>query len=154
VARGRARRVRRERCLRRSSDSCRGRATGGGRELCDNGDGGHGIDNTQPWYEVYFKIADRRSLTDVVKAKAAQAGYRLEQDTELIAELKDAPERLHQFNPRADYLVAAKRGNHLRVTIDRDAAVPLYCDGTGYGDRKPTGADDAILTIDLQLPGG
>jgi hypothetical protein len=125
----------------------------GGRELCDNGDAGHGIDNTQPWYRVYFKIADRPSLTDDVKAKAAQAGYRLEQDTELIAELKDAPERFQQFNPRADYLVAARRDNHLRVTIDRDAAVLLYCDGAGYGDRKRTGADDAILTIYLQLPG-
>lgn len=124
----------------------------GGKALCDNGDGGHGIDNRQPWYQIYLKIADRPSMTDEIKADAAQAGYPLAVDTERVAALKNAPESLNQFNPKADYFVGQKKGNHLQVTIDRDAAVPLYCGVEGYGDRKKTGADDAIVTIHLQLP--
>jgi hypothetical protein len=125
----------------------------GGRKLCDNGDAGRGIDNRQPWYEAYYEIADRPGLTDEVKAEAAHAGYPLEQDTERISELKDASEASQfTFDPEADYLVGTKNGNRLQVTIDRDTAVPLYCGVAGYGTRRQTGADDAIVSISMELP--
>lgn len=123
----------------------------GGRKVCDNGDGGFGPDNRQPWYQVYIDIADRPGLTDEIRVEAARAGYPLEQDAERIAGLK-SEQFGPKFNPKADYLVGRSNGNRLEVTIERDTAVPLYCRAGHYGRRRQTGPDDAIVSIDMELP--
>ncbi len=126
----------------------------GGKELCDNGDGGHGLDNTKPWYQVYLEVDDRPRLAEEMKEAAARAGYSLSVDTQKSTTPRSLPPHLHHLRPETDYFVARKNGNRLQVTIDRDGAVPLYCGITGYGDFKETGTDRAIVTINMALPPG
>lgn len=133
----------------------------GGKELCENGDSGYGIDNTQPWYEVYYEIPSDSQLTAEVKADAVQFGYPLAENTGLINKLKGIPDKNGDinepyggatFNSKSDYLISSKNGKSLTVTINRETSVPLYCGVSGYGNKKSTGNNDAILDIDFTLP--
>jgi hypothetical protein len=118
----------------------------GGDKLCDNGDGGHGPDNYQPWYQTYYRISDHPGLTRKLESDAARLGLVLHNDTRLTAELRNAPEPSKPFNPKADYLTGKKRGFRFDVRINRDGAVPLYC-GADYGHSEPTGAGNAIVNV-------
>lgn len=133
----------------------------GGKELCENGDSGYGIDNTQPWYEAYYEIPNTSQLTNMIKADAAQSSYPLAEDTTLINQLKGIPDKNGDisepyggatFNPKSDYLISNENGKILTVTIDRETSVPLYCGISGYGNKKSTGDDNAILDIKFTLP--
>lgn len=118
----------------------------GGDELCDNGDGGHGIDNDQPWYQAYYRISDRPGLRRDLKSQAARLGLALRKDTELITELRNTPEPLNVFNPEADYLTGEKGDFRFGLRINRDGVVPLYC-GDDYGHLEPTGSGKAIVDV-------
>ena len=95
----------------------------GGDKLCDNGDGGHGIDNDQPWYQAYYRISDHPGLKLDLTSHAARLGLALRQDTELITELRNVPEPLNVFNPKADYLTAEKGSFRFDVRINREGVV-------------------------------
>jgi hypothetical protein len=132
----------------------------GGKELCNNGDSGYGIDNTQPWYEVYYEIPSNPQLTAQIKADATQFGYTLTSNTGLINQLKGIPDKNGDivepfgratFNPKADYLISHKDGKIVSVTINRETSLPLYCGGRNYGNKKATGNSNAILDVYFRL---
>lgn len=125
----------------------------GGKKICDTGDNGHDIDNTQPWYEAYYELPNSPSLTSEIKQYAAQAGYPLKKDTYSINQLKSNNTYgvgTATFNPYSDYLVSNKNGSSLGVTINRKTSVMLPCEGT-KNNKMPTG-DKAIIEIYLLLP--
>jgi Domain of unknown function (DUF4190) len=132
----------------------------GGKKICDNGDSGDGIDNTQPWYEVYYELPNSPSLTSDVKAYAASIGYPLAQDTASINQLKGIPDKNGvttepdggaTFNPSADYLISNRNGSSLAITINRKTSVALYCGVGDYGAKRSTG-NNAILDIHFTSP--
>lgn len=49
----------------------------GGKEICDNGDGGHTGLNNQPWYGVYYLVPDQARARSALFKAAAAAGYPL-----------------------------------------------------------------------------
>lgn len=131
----------------------------GGAKLCDNGDGGYGLDNTIPWYQVYYIVPDTTDLTNKVKSIANQQGYQLNSDTSFINQLKGLPDEDgsysglygdEQFNPKSDYLIGQNSNKSLSVTVNRQTSVALYC-GTDYGKKQSTGSN-AILDFKLMLP--
>jgi hypothetical protein len=131
----------------------------GGTKLCDNGDSGYGIDNTTPWYQVYYTVPDAADLTNKIKAIADQQGYRLEIDTAHIRQLKGLPDEHgtysgsyggEQFNPKSDYLIGESGDKSLSITINRQTTVALYCE-TDYGKKQSTG-NNTILDFGLSLP--
>lgn len=130
----------------------------GGKKICSNGDGGHGIDNTTPWYDVYYTVPDSAQLTGEVKHIASGAGYTLSVDHATINQLHGLPDSKgvvtepyggEKYNPKSDYLMGKNGNKQLSVTINRQTAVALYCGGGQYG-RKQT-ADNGIAIIDLSF---
>ena len=49
----------------------------GGKEICDNGDGGHTGLNDEPWYKVYYFVPDEPRAGVIFYKAAARAGYPL-----------------------------------------------------------------------------
>lgn len=134
----------------------------GGVKLCDNGDGGYGIDNTTPWYQVYYTVPDTAGLTDKVKSIVAREGYQPAQNAAFINQLKGLPEQDNpnlyittygneQFNSKSDYLIGQNDNKSLKVTVNRQTSVALYCGINDYGEKRLTGSD-AILDFSLTLP--
>lgn len=136
----------------------------GGTKLCNNGDSGYGIDNTTPWYQVYYTVPNTSDLTSEVKNIASQQEYQLSTDTNFINQLKGLPEQRgelegvyvtpygdEQFNPKSDYLIGQSGNKSLKVTINRQTSVALYCGVEDYGKKQPTGSN-AILDFSLTLP--
>lgn len=133
----------------------------GGKEICDNGDGGFGFDNTQPWYEAYYELPNSPQLTNEIKSDASQFGFPLSENTQLINQLKGIPDNNGDvtdpyggatFNSKSDYLISHENGDTLTVTINRSTSVPLYCGVGSYGSKKSTGNDSAIVDVYFTLP--
>lgn len=125
----------------------------GGQKICSNGDDGYGIDNTVPWYQVYYSIPDAPDLTTKVKGLAAEQGYNLSENSNLIKNLQDQNVAFGDEGPnaRSDYLVGKHSKTSLEITINRQTSVPLYCGVSDYGKRRATG-NDAIIDFKLTLP--
>jgi hypothetical protein len=128
----------------------------GGKKICDNGDSGYGIDNNQPWYEVYYQIPDSPGLTDEIKGIANQEGYHLVKDSTAISQLQSQSDTAlpgdDQFSSQADYLTGHNGNKILTVAINRQTSVALNCKSGQYGRKQATGNDAAILDINFQLP--
>jgi hypothetical protein len=52
----------------------------GGKEICDNGDGGHSGLNNQPWYKVYYLVPDESRARATFLKAAASAGFELHRE--------------------------------------------------------------------------
>lgn len=133
----------------------------GGHKICDNGDSGFGIDNTQPWYQIYYQIPDSSNLTKAIKDAAMQDGYQLQENTTFINQLKGLPDVNgnigepyggEQFNPHSDYLTGQSGSKSLTITINRRASVKLDCAQGTRGRKLSTGNDTSILNVALSLP--
>jgi hypothetical protein len=133
----------------------------GGVKLCDNGDSGYGIDNTMPWYQVYYTVPSTSDLTSRVKSIASQQGYQLGVDTNFVNQLKGLPDQSgafvepyggEQFNAKSDYLVGQSGNKSLKVTINRQTSVALYCGVKDYGKQQQPGNSSAIIDFSLTLP--
>ncbi|MGZ6005231.1 MAG: DUF4190 domain-containing protein [Candidatus Saccharimonadales bacterium] len=130
----------------------------GATKICDNGDGGHGFDNTQPWYSVYYLVKDSANLDENIKSTLASQGYVLIKDPQgqplQISPLYQTDiEQNNSSNPsRYEFLKATNGDKTLRLTINRNAIVPLDCnDVDGYGKPRSTGPD-VILYFSFNLP--
>lgn len=128
------------------------------RRLAHNGDSGRGIDNSQPWYQVYWIVDLTPDLDEVVTSAARDAGYHLHVDHELIDRLprSDGSRAIYpgRFNPTSSYLTAEHGGRVLKASITRDGEVTVYAYGRGvtYGTRKTPPAGKAIVLLGLTLP--
>lgn len=132
----------------------------GATKLCDNGDSGYSIDNTTPWYQVYYSVPDSSELTEKINSLAANEGYQLHTNSDLVAQLKGLPDQNgvysqayggEQFSPQSDYLIAHASGKTLKVNVYRQAEVALYCSAKDYG-KKESASTNAILDISVTLP--
>lgn len=132
----------------------------GGKEICNNGDSGYGIDNRQPWYDVYYKITDNSNLSNQLTDTARKMNFNLSTNDNLIHSLKGEPGSDgyishpygdQQFSPLSNYLVDEKDNKKLSVTIHRDETVNLYC-STNYGATAPAISGQAIIHLYLSLP--
>ncbi len=45
--------------------------------VCDNGDGGHGPDNTTPWYDAFYYVKNSGNLPAELSSVVSQAGFSL-----------------------------------------------------------------------------
>lgn len=133
----------------------------GGKRICYNGDSGRSISNKSPWYQAYYTVPDAATLAESIKAIAASEGYALKEDSVFINDLKGlsrddgslvVPYGDERFNPNSDYLIATDKSNILQVTINRDAAVALYCIDGAYGRQQNTSEGSAIVNLQLSLP--
>ena len=130
----------------------------GGHMICDNGDNGHGLDNTTPWYRAYYSMPATDNLKSEVYAAAAAANFKLTVNTNEITALKDLtaarqttpPNTDDYYNPNSDYLMGANGPRILTVTINRQTSVRLDCAQGAYGRYQETGADTAIVTMYLE----
>ncbi|HSA83989.1 MAG TPA: hypothetical protein VLF20_03815 [Patescibacteria group bacterium] len=109
----------------------------GGRLLCDQ-KGGDGVDSN-PWYKVFYEIADSPELSNQIKTFAKQKEYILETDTRALTRYgKDIT------NTKTDYLYALKKQpfnkpeSHLDVTIVRDEEVVINCANRRGNSRQMT----------------
>jgi len=132
----------------------------GGQKICDNGDSGYGIDNSAPWYQIYYTVPDTPDLTRKVESFIGQQGYQVSTDTNFINQLKGLPDQDgtytepyggEQFNSRSNYLTGQSGNKSLKITINRQTSVPLYCGVSNYGKQRQTG-DKAIIDFSLSLP--
>lgn len=95
----------------------------GGKLICDQ-KGGDGVDSN-PWYIVFYEIADSPELSNQIKTFAKQKEYTLEADKR--------PSRLYGkdvTNTKTDYLYALKNNkpeSQLDVTIVRDEEIIISC---------------------------
>ncbi len=133
----------------------------GGKKICSNGDSGYGIDNTTPWYQVYYKVPDSSGLTDRIKNIASENGYTLNTDQAAINQLKGLPDKNgdtfqsygnEKFNPMSNYLKGNNGDKKLSITINRQTSVALYCNSGQYGSEQATSSGQAIVDLDLTLP--
>jgi len=123
----------------------------GGKAICDNGDNGYTLDNTQPWYETYYTIPSTNTLTSKIESISSSRGYTLKIDSDTINELKSGNSGLGIYNPASDYLVGQKGGASLNIIINRDTSVALNCSTGTYGRLQNTN-DNAIIDFSMTLP--
>lgn len=133
----------------------------GGQKICKNGDNGYSIDNTEPWYHIYYQVPDNANLADEIMSAAAQQGYKLHENTDYINQLKGLPGNtgsvsarasLEGYNPKSNYLIAEESGQNMQVEIVRDDEVALRCDSGKYGRNQATTSNHAIVSLYLGLP--
>lgn len=133
----------------------------GGKKICSNGDGGHGIDNTTPWYDAYYTVPDTPQLTVKVKDIASRAGYNLAVDQATINQLHGLPDSNgvitepyggEKYNPKSDYLMGNNGDKKLSITINRQTDVALYCGSGQYGRKQAAGNGIAIIDLSFTLP--
>lgn len=106
------------------------------KKICDNGDSGRGIDNTTPWYDAYYFVANSPNLTSNLKNIAQSNGY----DTYQAVSDSDSTE----------HLIGKRSGNELNIKINRNTSVTLRC-SKDYGKKRNTGSK-AIVEFNLTLP--
>jgi hypothetical protein len=123
----------------------------GGKAICDNGDNGYGVDNTEPWYEAYYSMPSSKSLTSKIKNAASSQGYTLTVDSDTIDQLKTGDNVSERYNPASDYLAGSKGKTLLSVVINRNTSVALNCNTGTYGRSQNT-ASGAIIDLILTLP--
>lgn len=132
----------------------------GGQKICKNGDSGYGIDNTKPWYQVYYQIPNSPDLTENIIDMARQQGYELKENTAYVNQLKglDQSGRIYsvngrdEYSPQSNYLIAQKGDESLEVVINRNSSVGLRCDSGTYGREQTPGKNSPITSISLRLP--
>ncbi len=120
----------------------------GATKLCDNGDSGHGIDNSTPWYTAYYSTANSTNLESQIITTGAKAGYDLKPDSKMYSDLKG----LAGYTD-STYLAANDDGKTLdvRIALGTDQ-VALECGVKNYGQEKSPGNNQAILEFSFQLP--
>lgn len=123
--------------------------------ICDNGDGGHGPDNLEPWYRAYYLVDLSPTLRDQIETIVGRQGFVLQSDTEYIKNLKGQGNEIldEKFNESSDYLIAHTAGKTFNVIISRNEPVALRCsDVQTYGKKQIPDPEKAIIDFDLQLP--
>ena len=113
---------------------------GGGTELCSNGDAGYGPDNAVPWSTAYYLVPESVAVSDDLRKTAARQRYTV---TPTAPEDPEGPAPAESFGS----------GDRLRISIYRNADVPLYCsDVAHYGDPHHVEGNDAIVEVSIALP--
>ncbi|MBP2325911.1 hypothetical protein JOF56_006296 [Kibdelosporangium banguiense] len=131
------------------------------RPLAHNGDSGRGIDNSFPWYHVYFTVDLTPELEQAVLNAAAAEGFQLRVDQEHINGMLGLPgpgghncSHRGEFNSTSSYLIAESKGRSMRARITRDGQERVFAYGRGvdWDQRCTPPAGKAILSLSLSLP--
>ncbi|HET9850104.1 MAG TPA: hypothetical protein VFP35_00525 [Candidatus Saccharimonadales bacterium] len=120
----------------------------GAQQICDNGDSGKGIDNTVPWYQVYYSAPQSTATENQVKFFAANAGYTLIPDVH-------TKHQVAGLNGYKNTTFLKSKNNQLTVSIvppgDSDN---LYCSNVkNYGQAKTAQKNEVLLDFRITLPG-
>jgi hypothetical protein len=131
------------------------------RQICDNGDDGHSLDNDEPWYDDYIEVDLTPDPLEAIKSSAQRQGFPLQDDTVFINDLKgiagpngwNTPYGNEKFNSTSSYLIATRDGTRLKVTVTRSGSVKLFCrDIKPYGKQRSTSAGKAIVRLAISMP--
>lgn len=129
----------------------------GGKQICENGDNGKGIDNSSPWYTIYYYVPDGAGLTQSVKDVSAQNGYTLTNDVnqndyqQQITQSPSSPTQgTSESQLSSDYLIS--QNQQLRVEIVRQGNVQIGCsDAKLNAENISPPSGQAILYWSLSL---
>jgi len=114
----------------------------GASRICDQGDAGYGLDNTEPWYQVSYEVPDAASAKNAFFAAAAEAGYPLAPNTMVNGHF--AHQQFYTSDPSGSQL-------GLSLVIVRDSTVALNC-ASGSSLKEQTSGTGAIYEIGFTSP--
>jgi hypothetical protein len=118
----------------------------GGKKICDNGDPGYGIDNWQPWYDVYYRFTDSANLSGQVQEVMRQQGYNVTRINN-----QGIYEDVQGYSVQVEGNDWQNGNTTLSTTLSRHATVALRCKDD-YNRKEPTGDNGAILKMSFSLP--
>jgi hypothetical protein len=137
------------------------------RVVCDNGDGGTGIDNDVPWFTVYLVVDRTPDLDRTVTDAAAKAGLRLEPDLTRTTRAAQAAASHSAGSPRrgpdapvlepvpavpsTSFLAADGSGRKLDVAVARTGQMSTRCRKTDQSGATPVEPGKAAMIIDVEL---
>jgi hypothetical protein len=121
----------------------------GGKEICSNGDSGHGLDNTIPWHEAYYELSDSQARANL-QAAAQRDGFELTTDSNPPLMYGADP------NPQATYMKAKdQKGATLDITIVHEGSIILDCNSSSsvpYGTQRSTNGSTDLVDLSMTLP--
>lgn len=123
----------------------------GTERICSNGDGGKGIGNTTPWYEVYYSYNEKDSIYTKLANIIEKDEFIISRDANRLQESKDFQINGDMYKPESlDVLIADRDNEELVAYVFSNAEVPLRCNEYEWGELKSTG-DGVILNISLRI---
>lgn len=114
----------------------------GGDPICEDGDGGHGPSNTEPWYEAFHDFDDPSQALLVMTETAADAGFSLEPG-------HDVDGNPYELSGGGLVLIGESNGSRLEVSITETEMGGLWCvdKAKGEGTPKPGHAITRFLLV-------
>ncbi len=79
----------------------------GGTKICDEGDSGYGIDNTQPWYEVYYLVNDN-NIEKILIEESSKIDVMLSESKEIRNYYEDSSNYEIGLDPNRPYIEPLK----------------------------------------------
>lgn len=105
----------------------------GGKKVCDEGDGGHGLGGPQPWYTVYYEVgAGREGALRIINDVAATHDFEQESS--------------------GDSLTYTRKGTDaatVTFTIKNDGSQTVSCGSKGK-TTVDTGAQYSLVTMQVK----
>jgi hypothetical protein len=120
----------------------------GAKVICENGDGGFGPDNRQPWFDEYLDVPESLATTEHAAGALKEAKF-------------DAPrvKAVEPFDgvapPAGSFEVTSDSGNHLAfIDVYPSGSAPLFCTDNGieYGKPYTPKAGRALVVVQVSLP--
>jgi len=129
----------------------------GARQLCVNGDNGYSIDNSQPWYTVYYLVNDASKITQEIKAAAYSSSYSLVSDNGRVQSnqtINIGTGKVEMFNAQNDYLIGSnsKNSSSLYVEVIKKGVIALDCNTGTYGISQLPPTNGAIIYLSILFP--
>lgn len=124
-------------------------------KICDNGDNGHTIDNSVPWYTVYLKMPGDPEAR--LKQLAKSHGYDLVPSTQLIDNLANPDQATTNdsdfisYDPHNSYLTAKDSGKTVDAYIYRAGSAKTQCTNR-WLQPEPVPSGYSIVQINVTLP--
>lgn len=118
-----------------------------GKLLCDNGDNGHTIDNSVPWYTVYYSVDATSKTLQQIKDLSAKQGFTLQDSAQTTQQGISQP-----VGGSSTFLTANNNGKQLDIQIvGQGDKIALYC-GKDYGKEESPAGGKNLVELSMTLP--